>query len=93
MTMGVTPFWRRPLPIFIRVVGYLAILYSLLILVAMIGMVGMSLYRGESGSFELATDFGRRYYENGDLTEPLLLRCGFMLFFFDLCRTYFFLRI
>ena len=79
METGLTPFWLRPLPIFIRVVGYLVILYSLLIFVAMIGITAMSIYEGGTGSFELATDFGSKYYENGNSVEPVLIRCGLIL--------------
>jgi len=81
MKYGLLPFWRRPLPIFIQVVGFLVILYALLILVGIIGTIAMSLYSGGSGSFELSTDFGRRYYENGYSSEPLLIRGGFVIFF------------
>lgn len=82
MYQEATPFWLRPLPIFIQVIGYLAIIYALLMFAAMIGMTAMSLYWGGSGSFELATDFGRKYYENGYSIEPLMIKCGGLIVFF-----------
>jgi len=82
MKQELVSVWRRPLPIFVRVVGYIAILQALLISVAMIVMAAMSLYMGGSGSFELATDFGRRYYENGDAIEPMLIKIGFIIIIF-----------
>jgi hypothetical protein len=82
--------WRRPLPLFIRVIGYLVILYALLMLVAMIGMTALSLYMGVSGSYELHTDFGSQYFENGNSTEPFLIRTGMMLSFLIIATLVFF---
>ena len=37
MKEGVASVWRRPLPIFIRVVGFLVIVYTLLMFVGIVG--------------------------------------------------------
>jgi hypothetical protein len=59
--------------------------------VAMIGMAAMSLfYSGGSGSFEMHTDLGSQYFENGNSTEPFLIRNGMMLSFLIIATLVFF---
>jgi hypothetical protein len=84
------PFWRKALPVFIQVVGYLTILYALLMSAGMLMAIGMSLYNGGTGSFEMATPLGRKYYQNGSETEPLLIQAFMVITLFVVSGLIFF---
>jgi hypothetical protein len=78
------PLGRKALVVFVQIVGYIVILYILVMLVGALGMIVMQLSSNQSGSFELATDFGRKYYEKGSEGEPLLIQ-SILAFVFSIC--------
>ena len=56
----------------------------------MLMAIGMSLYDGGVGSFEMATPLGRKYYQNGSETEPLLIQAFMVIILFIISGLIFF---
>ena len=66
------------------------ILYALLMSAGMLMATGMSLYDGGTGSFEMATPLGGKYYQNGSETEPLLIKTFTVIILFVISGFIFF---